>query len=329
MFLDGLMLRFVTIKGCISFTVIKRKTIIRKANICEQPHFQELTMPNLKQSLQAMMLSGLGLSLALPVYAVTAEQNTQVGASIAGVNASAQVNTSADTGVIGQGVQSIGQGLKNIAVKTGDVVSSTATTVVDGSKDAAGYVGDKAQAGWDKTKETTVAAKDATLDAGATVTSKTVVGAQNVGSAVADKSKAAAEFGLEKAAAAKDATVNAGTTVATKTVTGVEHAGDVVADKSKAAAEFGLETAASAKETTGDVAHKAATTTKTVAQKTTAKTKAAARKAAEKAKAAKKRVSNTLTKTAGSAQVNHQTTVNGQVGSHSAHLDTKTAIKAN
>lgn len=286
-------------------------------------------MPYLKKSLQAMMLSGLGLSLTLPVYAVTAEQNTQIGANIAGVNASAQVNTSADTGAIGQGVQTLGQGLKNIVVKTGDVVSSTATTVVDSSKDAAGYVGNKAQAGWDKTKQTSVAAKDITVDAGANLSAKIAIATQNVGSAVVDKSKTAAEFGLNTAESAKNATVSAGTTVATKTVNGVEHAGHVVADKSKSAAEFGLNTAVAAKETTGDVAHKAATTSKNVAQKTTAKTKAVANKAATKAKAVKERTTNAITKTAGNAQLNHQTTINGQAGSHAAHLDTKTTIKAN
>lgn len=275
-------------------------------------------MPNLKQSLQAMMLSGLGLSLALPVYAITADQNTEVNASVAGVNASAQVNTSADTGALSQGVQNLGQGIKNLAVKTGDVVSNTTANAIDGTKTAAAYVGDKAHAGWDKTVDTTIAAKDATIEA-------------------------------------KDATVEAGANVAAKTVTGVEHAGHVVADKSNAVAEAslekavavkeaGLEKAEAAKDATVDtstkIATKAADGTKRVAKKATSATKTGVRKAANKTsavahkavtttKAAKDSVKDSLSKTAGSAQLNQQTSVNGQVGSHSAHLDSKTSIKTN
>lgn len=268
-------------------------------------------MPNLKQSLQAMMLSGLGLSLALPVYAITADQNTEVNASVAGVNASAQVNTSADTGALSQGVQNLGQGIKNLAVKTGDVVSDTTANAIDGTKTAAAYVGDKAHAGWDKTVDTTIAAKDATVEAGANVAAKTVTGVEHAGHVVADKSNAVAEAslekavavkeaGLEKAEAAKDATVDTSTKIATKAADGTKR----VTKKATSATKTGVRKAANK---TSAVAHKAVTTTK----------------------AAKDSVKDSLSKTAGSAQLNQQTSVNGQVGSHSAHLDSKTSIKTN
>lgn len=217
---------------------------------------------NIKSSARILALSALSAAMTLPAYAASVSQEANVDASVAGVNATAQVQGNADTGSLTQGAKDFGNGVKDLAIKAKDGIETGAEKTVEAGKDAAAFVGEKSGAAWDKTKQVS-----------SNVADKTVTGTENVVEKVEDKSSAAwdktktvssnvADKVSEKSEKAWDKTKEVTGKVASKTKTGAEKTASKVKETSSAAWD-------KTKSVAGKVEDKAKSTTSNIKQKLT------------------------------------------------------------